>query len=362
MVCDWPTMPKRGAAISATRRSRSFLLPVTSACTGAAKPSAAASAGTSCTRPSVIIMAPAIRSGGTSASVEPSALNSRVPSVSPSAWPASTTRTSSPGMWRKRATTASRASSVSFARSPKFWLGLLSTTTTATELSGSRSSRVSEGLASASTISASAKARTVAPRLREANSRSAGTTAKPIAAHSRWTETRGANATPRFTLALLLAEPFEQRRHVNLIGFVIAGQRLHHDVGAGAERKLALARLAFDHRQHGLAVGGDRPGAGHIVRGDQDRRHAIAAARRAGRGFLVIGCRQRLDPKLAGIKAAGKVTQQIESLGQDVIVRHRFKFRDVERGKNLAQFQHAGAAGFAAGVERRHHRVAGVEQ
>ena len=59
-------MPKRGAATSTTRRSRSLLWPVISACTGAAKPSAAASAGTSCTRPSVIRMAPATRSCGTS--------------------------------------------------------------------------------------------------------------------------------------------------------------------------------------------------------------------------------------------------------------------------------------------------------
>ena len=60
-------MPKRGAATSATRRSRSFLLPVTRAWSGAAKPSAPASAGTSWTRPSVIMMTPATRSGGTSA-------------------------------------------------------------------------------------------------------------------------------------------------------------------------------------------------------------------------------------------------------------------------------------------------------
>ena len=96
MVCGWPTMPKRGAAEIAMRRSRSSLRPVISACTGAWKPSAAALAGMSCTRPSVIRNAPATRSTGTSDSAEDSAPNSLVPSVSPSAWPASTTRTSSP--------------------------------------------------------------------------------------------------------------------------------------------------------------------------------------------------------------------------------------------------------------------------
>src|SRR5580692_10893123 len=202
---------------------------------------------------------PAMRSDGTSASADVSAVNSRVPSVSPSAWPASTTRTSRPGMWLNRSTTAARAASVCFRRSPKFWLGLLSTTTTATELSGSRSSRVSDGLASASTTSASASARIVAPRLRDTNSNSASTTAAATAAHNTGSATSGANAIPRFKLSLLLPQSLEQRRHVHLIGFVIAGQRVHDDVDTGAERKLALALLAFHHRQHGLAVGPRRP-------------------------------------------------------------------------------------------------------
>src|ERR1700730_14278907 len=96
MVCDCPTMPKRGAVTSATRRSRSFLWPVIRACTGALQPSAAASAGTSCTRPSVIMIAPATRSRGTSDRAELSALNSRQPSVSPSASPLAPPRPEEP--------------------------------------------------------------------------------------------------------------------------------------------------------------------------------------------------------------------------------------------------------------------------
>ena len=164
MVWGCPTMPKRGAAEIAMRRSRSSLRPVTSACTGAWKPSAAALAGMSCTRPSVIRNAPATRSTGTSDSAEDSAPNSLVPSVSPSACPASTTRTSSPLIFFSVSTSASCALAVSWLRVPKFWLGLLSITTAATEDNGSRSSRVKEGLASASRISASAATRTAAPR------------------------------------------------------------------------------------------------------------------------------------------------------------------------------------------------------
>ena len=55
-------------------------------------------------------------------------------------------------------------------------------TTTATDDSSSRSSRVNDGLASASTIIASASARTRPPRLRTAMSRTASTSATPAAA------------------------------------------------------------------------------------------------------------------------------------------------------------------------------------
>src|SRR6516162_5866344 len=41
----------------------------------------------------------------------------------------------------------------------------------------------------------------------------------------------------------LLSQPFEQRRNVDLVGLVVAGERVHHDVDAGAEREFALARL-----------------------------------------------------------------------------------------------------------------------
>src|SRR6202035_5722275 len=328
---------------------------------GAAKPSAPASCGTSWTRPSVIMTTPATLSVGTSASVVPSAVNSRVPSVSPSAWPASTTRASRPGIWLSRSTTAARAASVCCVRSPKLWLGLLSTTTTATEESGSRSSRVSDGLASASTTSASARARIVAPRLRETNSNSTSKTAAATAVHNTGSATSGANAIPRFKISLLLPQTLEQRRHVHLIGFVIAGQRVHDDVDAGAERKLALAWLAFDHRQHGLAVGPARPGAGPIARGDDERGHAVAAAGRAP-GAVFVHVRQRLDPQLAGIEAAGEVAKQIERLGQNVIARHRLELGQIERGQDFAQFQHSRAARLAARTGRRDHGIAGVEQ
>src|SRR5205085_11295760 len=141
--------------------------------------------------------------------------------------------------------------------------GLLSITTAATEDNGSRSSRVKEGLASASRISASAATRTVAPRARPSSSSAEIATIAASAIHSTSVGTRGVNAMP---YCMLLPQPFDQGRRVNLVGLVVAGQRVHHDVDAGAEGEFTLPRLARCQRQHRLAVGPDRPGAGEIAR------------------------------------------------------------------------------------------------
>src|SRR6187549_1564121 len=223
-----------------------------------------------------------------------------------------------------RCVIAARASSVCFCRSPKFWLGLLSTTTTATDGRDSRSSFVSDGLASASAAKASAIARTNAPRLLITMSSTAAMVATASAAHSTWLGTSGENAIPKPKIPLLLSQALKQRRDMHLVGLVVAGQRVHHDVDAGTERELALARLARHRRQHRLAVRALRPGAGEIVRGDQDRRHAVAAARRAFR-LVVVRRRSCFNPCLARREAAGKVLQEEERLGQHVIARHRLE-------------------------------------
>src|SRR5262249_61836335 len=145
---------------------------------------------------------------------------------------------------------------------------------------GGRSSRVNEGLASATTSSAKAKRRSGAPRLRTKSSNAASTPPAAQAAHTASTGTSGANEIPKSTEAILLAEPLEQRRDVHLIRPVIAGQRGHHDVDPRPERELALPRVARNERQHGLAVGADRPGAAKIVGSDEDRRDAVPPSAR----------------------------------------------------------------------------------
>src|SRR5437660_11223576 len=55
--------------------------------------------------------------------------------------------------------------------------------------------------------------------------------------------------------ARLLAEPFKKCRNMDQIDLVVAGQGVHYDVNAGAERAFALPRLSGHQRQHSLATG-----------------------------------------------------------------------------------------------------------
>src|ERR1700680_3901018 len=123
--------------------------------------------------------------------------------------------------------------------------------------------------------------------------------------------TAAAIPTARRRCRSSLPEPFEQRRHVHLVGLVVAGEYVHHDVDADAEGELALARLAGHERQQRLAVAADGPGAGEVVGRNEDRRHAVTSA--SGPAFLSgFGCGQRLDPQRAVGETAGEVAQEIE--------------------------------------------------
>src|SRR5436190_1938330 len=105
-----------------------------------------------------------------------------------------------------------------------------------------------------------------------------------------------------------------------------------------------------------------RPGAGEVVGRYDDRRHAVATASRPAGRFLLAFRRERFHPKLTTIEPAGKVAQQIKSLGQNVIAWHRLKLGKVERGKDIAQLEHAWTVRFAALTGRRRNRVARIEQ
>src|SRR5207248_1877719 len=99
-----------------------------------------------------------------------------------------------------------------------------------------------------------------------------------------------------------------------------------------------------------------------VIRGDDDRGYAVAAARRAARWLVVVRRRQRFDPELAAAVPTGKLPEEVERLGEHVIARHRLELGNVERGQNVAQRLHPWAAIGSAGAGRRLDGVAGVEQ
>ena len=56
-------------------------------------------------------------------------------------------------------------------------------------------------------------------------------------------------------------EPLQHVLGVDLVGFVIAGQRVHHEIDAAAQRHLALARRRRESADRAAALGVARPGA-----------------------------------------------------------------------------------------------------
>src|SRR5581483_9428456 len=320
-------MPKRGAVITWSLRSYSSGLPVRSACTGASKPSAAAEAGTSCTSPSVLMITPARRSGGTSDKAWPRSVNNMVPSRSLSAeveaeW---IQRTSRLGTDLSLSSRSLRICSVRAVRPAIAWLWLSSTTTASTSLRGSRSSRFRCGLASARRRSAKLNRRKTAPRRARQNKRTSKRAPMPAMVHRTGHGTKGRNSTDQF---MSLPQPLEQGRDVHLIGLVVAGERVHHDVDAGAERHLALHFATRDGRIDRPVGVVERPGRGEVVRGDDDRAYSVGAARALAPLGFVIGL--GLDPQRAAVIAAGEAPHQIERLGQDVVLGHRLKRGYVE--------------------------------
>ncbi len=194
-----PTMAKRAALTMVSLRSFSPRRPAISAWIGAWMESLSG-AGASCTSPSVIRIAPAMRSGGTSASAALSPAKSCVPLSSPVAvvvttlW--RTSRSFSPASCFLIA--ASAASSCAL-RSSTPMLCERSITTATTSGSGLCVSLTIRGLAMTKISAAKTSARAQAPRARNAKDRIVSAAAMAIAAQNRAIGTCGAKSTLRFT-------------------------------------------------------------------------------------------------------------------------------------------------------------------
>src|SRR6185437_1368612 len=82
-------------------------------------------------------------------------------------------------------------------------------------------------------------------------------------------------------------QPLHDVLEMDRVVLVVAGQGMHHEVHADAERHLALRLAARHHRIDAAAALVDRPGAGIVVGTDDDGGDAVIDAAVAG-----------LDPEL----------------------------------------------------------------
>src|SRR5438270_10383279 len=102
-----------------------------------------------------------------------------------------------------------------------------------------------------------------------------------------------------------LTEPLQDRRYVHLVGLVVAGQHVHDEIDAKAQRHLALRLTAWHHGIGRPALAVDGPGAGPVIAADNDTGDTIIDPVLDG-----------LDPDLAGVPAAGELVQQTGRTGQ----------------------------------------------
>ena len=79
-----------------------------------------------------------------------------------------------------------------------------------------------------------------------------------------------------------MREAFQKVAYMNLVGFVIAGERVHHQIDTPAQGEFVLALPARRQRIEAVAVGVAGPARREIVGGDDDRREAVA------RSFLLL--------------------------------------------------------------------------
>ena len=226
-VTSSPRMAKAGAPRTVSRLSQSEARPVVRTWKGAGS---SGSASASCACPSVRAMTPATRALGSSESAWASAAPSRVP-PSPGASGTETRRTSVFGRAARRAASASAAAAVRSARSPMRWEAVASSARITMSGRGSRSSVWSDGPASASTSAAAARARSHQPGRPRQSASSAAARARALSAT---TSAQGKAGSKTMLRVMLLSQPVEQGRHVDLVGFVVARQHVHHEVDAEA--------------------------------------------------------------------------------------------------------------------------------
>ncbi len=227
------------------RRLRSPSWPVTRTCSGASKPSASSEAGMSCATPSVTRIAAPTRSGGVSLSAERSAANRLRAAI---------VGIAAAGLDEAGLDVVERGEAL-FQFGARF-----APSGAAVRRSGWR--RIVDDdrddvLERAAVLAHQRGIEQRQPQQRRARARAAPRRAGAATASARSARAR-ARPAPRGREAAAAArkrsttrsmrKPFQEVLGVDLVGLVIAGQRVHHEIDAAAQRQFALARAAGNER------------------------------------------------------------------------------------------------------------------
>ena len=130
---------------------------------------------------------------------------------------------------------------------------------------------------------------------------------------------------------MLLTEPVDDGGDVNLIGFVIAGKRVHHPVDAEPIGHLPLAFAPWYDRGHRAAQAVDCPGAGPVIGADNH-----------GGNPVIVASATAFDPDGPASPSAGEIVEQVKRLCQDMVLGRVCKCRYVETAHKPAQMKSRG--------------------
>ena len=201
----------------------------------------------SCTSPSVIRIAPPTRSGGASASAPRSAANSLVPSVSDSSrdgFDDAQIDVAERVEPRLRARRAPCRSAAAARRCPGWRSGRRRRRRCPSAGAGPPARDWDRSRPSSS----SAKRERAQPRAARRRRQTSATETASAAAASAYERTAREERERRRSTRRSTGEPFQDVLGVDLVGLVIAGERVHHEIDAAAQGELALARPAGNER------------------------------------------------------------------------------------------------------------------
>ena len=205
-----------------------------------------------------------------------------------------------------------------------------------------------------------------APPARAATSRSARATAPAPAPSAASTASaaisgqRQQRIEDQMPAAASLPQPFQQRRHMHLVGFVVAGQHIHDQVDAEAVAPSRAGARRRCRARPGTSAGRSPSTAQAAAQSLPPITTGVTPSLRLRNGMPSTCSASRATPRPRPARpdtATGEILQQIEGAGQHMVGRHRLQRRNVERRRRCAAARRPFGRGRADSPPRSASRV-----